>query len=256
MAADQDTDQLRIAKAEVVSEKHIRKVFLASILISVIALLTYVYGRGSVGGLSRFVRVCFPLLLLWSFMLGAYAFYAIGNLAVRRKHQLEEAMATDTKTGVKSLQYMRTMLQREYERAIEIGIPTAVIYVDLYNLDRVNKYHGHAVGDIALKGLAERIQDVVGERGVVGHLAGDEFAIVLPATQAEAAEAVVQAIVSTVDGYVLDLGTRGTVDFLHCTTGLVACPGDASFPDEILSLAQKSASPVNGTAAITRTRPG
>ena len=159
-------------------------------------------------------------------------------------------------TGVKSLEYIRAMLQAEYERAIEIGIPTAVIYVDLYNLDRVNKTYGHAVGDIVLKGLAERMQNVVGEKGAVGHLAGDEFAVVLPATQTKAAQAIMQAIVSEVDGYVLEMGKRGTVDFLHCTTGLVACPGDASSPDEILSLAQRSASPVSGTAGITRTRPG
>ena len=256
MAADQDTDQLRIAKAEVGSEKHIRKVFLASILISVIALLTYVYGRGSVGGLSSFVRVCFPLLLLWSFLLGAYAFRAIASVAAQRMRQLEEAAATDTKTGVKSLQYIRIMLQAEYERAVEVGVPTAIIYVDLYSLDKVNKTFGHSVGDIVLKGLARRLQDTVGEKGVVGHLAGDEFAIVLPATRTEAAQSVVATIEKVVDSYALELGKEGRVDFVHCITGLVECPGDAAFPDEILSLAQKSAAPAGATADITRTRPG
>jgi diguanylate cyclase (GGDEF)-like protein len=56
---------------------------------------------------------------------------------------------------------------------------TLVAYVDMNNLKIVNDRYGHDEGDFSIKKIAEFLQEVVGEKGVVGRLGGDEFAFVM-----------------------------------------------------------------------------
>jgi diguanylate cyclase (GGDEF)-like protein len=54
----------------------------------------------------------------------------------------------------------------------------AVLYIDIDQFKTVNDTLGHHVGDELLKGVAARLSDCVGSRGLVARLGGDEFAIV------------------------------------------------------------------------------
>ena len=56
----------------------------------------------------------------------------------------------------------------------------AVIMLDLDRFKAVNDSMGHPAGDALLKLVAKRLQSVVGTRGEVGRLGGDEFQIILP----------------------------------------------------------------------------
>jgi diguanylate cyclase (GGDEF)-like protein/PAS domain S-box-containing protein len=53
------------------------------------------------------------------------------------------------------------------------------LYVDLDDLRVVNDQFGHAIGDLVLRTAAERITDIVGDRGAVYRVGGDEFGVLL-----------------------------------------------------------------------------
>ncbi len=60
------------------------------------------------------------------------------------------------------------------------GVQAALLLIDFDRFKIVNDTFGHAVGDRVLEAVAERIAGVVGERGELGRLAGDEFVVVCP----------------------------------------------------------------------------
>ena len=66
--------------------------------------------------------------------------------------------------------------------------PVAVVLLDLDHFKVINDAHGHAEGDRVLAAAAERLRSVVRASDVVGRLGGEEFVLILPGVDAEAAE--------------------------------------------------------------------
>ncbi len=56
----------------------------------------------------------------------------------------------------------------------------ALLMMDLDRFKQVNDTLGHPAGDELLKQVAQRIEQIVGEKGEIGRLGGDEFQIILP----------------------------------------------------------------------------
>ncbi len=65
------------------------------------------------------------------------------------------------------------LLNDEYN----IGKRALMIYTDLNYLKRINDEFSHAEGNFALKICADVLDRVIGERGIVGRLGGDEFSV-------------------------------------------------------------------------------
>jgi len=74
------------------------------------------------------------------------------------------------------------------------GGNVAVLFVDLHRFKAVNDGFGHDVGDRVLVELAQRFSAVVRPGDTIGRLAGDEFLVVLPDTDRDAAVAVAARI--------------------------------------------------------------
>ncbi|HEY2005051.1 MAG TPA: EAL domain-containing protein [Solirubrobacteraceae bacterium] len=55
----------------------------------------------------------------------------------------------------------------------------AVLLVDLDRFGTVNKTAGHAAGDALLISVVARLHELIGERGFIGRLGGDEFGLVI-----------------------------------------------------------------------------
>lgn len=241
MSTDNGQVSLEYVEHTQKAERRMRNIFLGSMSLSLLTLVNYPFMIQPGGTLSTVVRVSFPPVMLWSFVLTAYAFYSLWRVAEERREMLERSAITDPKTGVRTLSYIRRLIQKEYEKAIQTRHPTSVIYVDLEGLDAVNQKFGHTFGDIVLRDAAKTIQDGVPEEAVVGHLAGDEFAVVLSGMDLAKAKSVAAVIQQKIADYSLDLGKDRTIDFLRCRIGVVVCPGDATFADEIIGTAQKAA---------------
>lgn len=113
--------------------------------------------------------------------------------------ELEEAARTDAKTRLANPAYWREVATRGVMRALRGDRRLAVLLIDIDHFKRVNDTYGHLVGDHALAGVAATITDSVRPSDLVGRFGGEEFAVLLPATNLSVAARTAERIRSRVE---------------------------------------------------------
>ncbi len=88
----------------------------------------------------------------------------------------------DALTGVYSRGETLNILRREAERSRRKHVPLGVVLADLDHFKKVNDTHGHLTGDAVLREAASRMVSSVRAYDVVGRYGGEEFLIVVPAS--------------------------------------------------------------------------
>jgi diguanylate cyclase (GGDEF)-like protein len=123
---------------------------------------------------------------------------------VRLHREVLELSLTDGLTGVHNRRYFDIFLQREVERSRRFGRGLELILVDLDNLKEYNDLLGHKYGDEALQLTANYITTSA-RRGsdCVVRFGGDEFAVVLPETNIEAARRMAEDIRCSIENQFL-----------------------------------------------------
>jgi diguanylate cyclase (GGDEF)-like protein/PAS domain S-box-containing protein len=101
---------------------------------------------------------------------------------------------TDPLTGLGNYRCLLQVLDAEVKRFDRTGRPFAVLLLDLDDLKKVNDRYGHIVGSRALCRLGDVLRFHCRAIDTAARYGGDEFALVLPETNAEAARVVAYRI--------------------------------------------------------------
>ena len=145
---------------------------------------------------TRFWGTCIVSALLDSDE-GATRFLMVVRDTTERRSTAEElrrALTTDHLTGALN---RRSFFERGAElvkRARCDGRSLAVLMVDIDHFKAVNDHHGHAAGDVALQTVAGTLRGALPDDALLGRLGGEEFGVLLPRADAEAALRVAETL--------------------------------------------------------------
>ncbi|RYI80866.1 MAG: GGDEF domain-containing protein, partial [Acetobacteraceae bacterium] len=106
------------------------------------------------------------------------------------RDQLEEALResrTDVLTGLPNRRAVETMAQHLARTAQEKGRPLALGMLDIDRFKSINDTWGHPVGDAVLRRVAGTLRDSVLPDAFCGRFGGEEFVVLLPGYDLQAA---------------------------------------------------------------------
>ena len=109
------------------------------------------------------------------------------------QRELEELSFKDGLTGVANRRMFDSILQLEWTNARRNGQPLSVILLDIDFFKQYNDHYGHIAGDDCLKRVAKVLSGAAARaRDFFARYGGEEFILVLPETDAKAAERVAE----------------------------------------------------------------
>jgi diguanylate cyclase (GGDEF)-like protein len=153
------------------------------------------------------------------------ASHAVTALENARLHEIVKRQALlDSLTGMPNRRQCETALATELSRAKRFGGPLAFVLADLDEFKTVNDRHGHVAGDRVLREFSDILRELVREADVAARWGGEEFALVLPNTDAQGAAVLVERIRSTLE--------HRTIGIDGHSIGITASFGVAVYPDE------------------------
>ncbi|MBE9537861.1 MAG: GGDEF domain-containing protein [Proteobacteria bacterium] len=139
------------------------------------------------------IIICLSMTLTW--VISAWLIYAV-SVQSRRLRSMAE---TDPLTGAYNRRFFQLQAQMAFEQWQRNKRPASVLLVDVDHFKRVNDRRGHAAGDLALKNLVDLITSRVRKVDTLCRYGGEEFAVLLPETDAKGAVFVAEEIRAKVE---------------------------------------------------------
>lgn len=157
------------------------------------------------GGVLQLIDPGPVLVTRWLITVGMVtAAAAIVHVLKQRNDQLlgrlSMAVRTDALTGLVNRQGFDERLEHALSSDRRTGLQTALIIADLDHFKAINDLLGHAAGDAALRTVGQTALSVARGTDTVARMGGDEFAVILPDTDAAGAYAFAERVREAVIG--------------------------------------------------------
>lgn len=122
------------------------------------------------------------------------------------KEELQRQAATDSLTGIANRRSFYDRAESEFARSRRHGTPLSLVAIDIDHFKQINDLCGHLTGDRVLRNFANWCQDMLRTEDLCARTGGEEFCILLPDTDIDAAHALAERIRNVTSGRVADAG--------------------------------------------------
>jgi len=185
----------------------------------------------------------------------------------RMYERMELLASSDPITGLPNYREFQKRLDEELRRADRYSRPLSLLVIDLDRFKQINDEFGHLAGDEVLRAIGRRINAVLRQTDMLARYAGDEFVVILPESDHEAAEATAARLQHAVSSE--PFGVQGYPPrSVLLSVGIATYPDDGVNPEALIKLAddamyaQKTSTrrsmlrPIGGKDDLERRRDG
>jgi diguanylate cyclase (GGDEF)-like protein/PAS domain S-box-containing protein len=161
---------------------------------------------------QEFKQPCKDGTTVWVEVSGRYRYNSDGEIElvgashdIQERKMAEEQILTiinhDQLTGI----YNRRFYEDELKKIDkEINLPIALVMVDVNGLKLINDAFGHQTGDLLLQKIADVLSKECNTDGIVSRIGGDEFILLLPLTDSEKVNKLIERISDSIANEKMD----------------------------------------------------
>ncbi len=160
------------------------------------------------------------------------------ELTDEAKRQSDYLAEHDLLTGIPNRVRFMRRVNEMIEHVEDAGERVAIIFIDLDGFKPINDTHGHAIGDLVLTVVSERLRSCIRPSDAIGRLGGDEFAVGLELSSQHLGS--VDRVAKTIaDSVSAPISVEGKTLRVTASIGAALFPIHASDADALLSAADK-----------------
>jgi diguanylate cyclase (GGDEF)-like protein len=163
------------------------------------------------------------------------------NDLVRWGEVARRRVVEDPFTGLFNRRFLEESLASRFSALAAGSHPFCLMMMDLDHFRQINARFGSPGGDRTIQAVARALQPALRGSDIAAHLAGDEFAFLLPEAGLDEALAVGERICRRVEAMVLELapldGRAPCRVAVTASLGVAAAPGQGDSPERLLAAA-------------------
>ncbi|MBB99389.1 MAG: sensor domain-containing diguanylate cyclase [Rhodobacteraceae bacterium] len=169
---------------------------------------------------------------------GTTALLSVLSALLVYAQQRAKAMALhDALTGLPNRRLLVDRLEQLASLSERTGIGFQVFFIDLNGFKPINDTLGHAVGDMVLRAIGDRLREETRESDTIARIGGDEFVVLVPGLIQHRSSANIADRLRQTFHEPLRVGEH--VIAIQVSVGWATYPDDATNISEILSLADQ-----------------
>ncbi len=138
----------------------------------------------------------------------------------------------DDLTGVANRRLLEERAEHACALAAREGRPVSFAFIDLDDFKPINDSYGHKAGDEVLRVIAGRMSERIRESDTIARVGGDEFVVLLPATDRSGAQTLATELAATIE---LPVTFDGHELSVAASFGVATYPEDGTSLDVLLA---------------------
>ncbi len=153
------------------------------------------------------------------------------------REALQHLAHNDALTNIGNRRYFEEVFQRTFHLAVRNHHKFGLLSLDLNDFKPVNDNHGHAVGDLLLKAVAERLVETVRATDFCARTGGDEFSVIVESVHSE--EEVIDIAFKLQQKLAQPFDIQGLKIKIGASIGCAVYPEDGYTIDQLILVADK-----------------
>jgi diguanylate cyclase (GGDEF)-like protein len=154
------------------------------------------------------------------------------------RDRLARLASTDDLTGVYSRRWWFDLAEKEFSRSWRYDRVFSLLMADLDLFKGINDTYGHEAGDRVLTQFGAILRKTCRHSDLIGRIGGEEFALLLPETTAEAAQHLASRIIEACRSIIIDESVDGAR--CSCSLGVTEVRPDDERLDNVLTRADQA----------------
>ncbi len=155
---------------------------------------------------------------------------------IRLREALRTQSVRDALTGLYNRRYLEEVLEREVRRAARAAQSLGLLMIDLDHFKNFNDTYGHDAGDAVLRETGASLTKGIRAEDLVCRFGGEEFVVILPTADLEAACARAERLRSKMKELTI-LHQGRSMGMLTISVGVAVFPEHGTSPKELMAAA-------------------